>query len=81
MQNLNDTDKIMSKLYKYCSEARLEKCAMNIGNSSSSDIQNSVESLISSLHEDPISVPGNSTRSPAIVTYLDVLSMFRTMLY
>jgi pimeloyl-ACP methyl ester carboxylesterase len=81
MRNLNDTDKIMSKFYEYCSEAGPEKCAMNIGNSSSSDIQNSVETLISSLHEDPISVPGNSTRSPAIVTYLDVLSMFRTMLY
>lgn len=61
MRNLNDTDKIMSKFYEYCSEARPEKCAMNIGNSSSSDIQNLVESLISSLHEDPISVPGNST--------------------
>jgi pimeloyl-ACP methyl ester carboxylesterase len=81
MRNLNDTDKIMSKFYEYCSAAGPEKCAMNIGNSSPSDIQNSVESLMSSLHEDPISVPGNSTRSPAIVTYVDVSSMFRTMLY
>lgn len=81
MSNLRDTDKIMSKFYEYCSSAGPDKCALNIDNSSASDIQNSVEKLISSLHEDPISVPGNITRSPSIITYSDVLSMIRQTVY
>jgi len=78
---LLDTDKVMLKFYQYCSQVGRDKCALNIGNVSSSSIQNSVESLLSSVRQDPISVPGNSTRSPTIITYSDLMALFPKMLY
>jgi hypothetical protein len=81
MRGLNDTDKIMSKFFDYCSVAGKDKCALNIDNSTSSEIRGSVESLISSLHQDPIAVAGNETRGPEIITYSDVMMMIRKLIY
>ena len=81
MRGLNDTDKIMSKLFQYCSIVGKEKCALNIDNSTSSEIRGSLESLISSLHQDPIAVAGNGTRGPEIITYSDVMMMIRKLIY
>ncbi|KAE9368541.1 hypothetical protein N431DRAFT_60319 [Stipitochalara longipes BDJ] len=79
--NLLDTDKVMLRFYDYCSQAGADNCAMNTNNASSSSIQYSIESFLSSLREDPISVPGNNTRGPTIITYSDLMAMFRVMLY
>lgn len=79
--NLQDTDKIMDKFYLYCSLAGTDKCPLNTGNSSQSDIRETVESLISDIKEDPFAVPGTSTRSPEIITYSDVMRMIRPSLY
>jgi pimeloyl-ACP methyl ester carboxylesterase len=81
MLGLNDTDKIMAKFFEYCSATGPEKCALNIDNATSSDIQKSVDSLISSLHENPIAVPGNGTRGSEIITYSDVMLMIRYLIY
>jgi pimeloyl-ACP methyl ester carboxylesterase len=78
---LRDADKVMLKFYQYCSEAGPEKCALNIGNVSASSLQQSVESLLSTIRKDPISVPGYSTRSPTIITYSDLMALFAEMLY
>lgn len=81
MLGLKDTDKIMLKFFEYCSAAGPEKCALNTGNSTPSEIQDPVESLISSLHQHPTAVPGNGTRGPEIITYTDVMMMVRTLIY
>lgn len=81
MRGLNDTDKIMSKFFDYCIVAGKDKCALNIDNSTSSELRGSVESLISSLHQDPIAVAGNRTRGPEIITYSDVMMMIRKLIY
>lgn len=79
--NLKDTDKIMGKFYTYCSLAGPENCALNSGESSSSEIRQSVETIISSIKDDPLAVPGTATRSPEIITYSDVMRMIKSALY
>ncbi len=81
MRGLNDTGKIMSKFFEYCSAAGRDKCALNIDNSTSSEIRGLVESLISSLHQDPVAVAGDGPRGPEIITYSDAMMMIRTLIY
>lgn len=79
--NLRDTDKIIDKFYEYCSLAGPKKCAFNFGTSDPADIKKSFELLISDIKEDPIAVPGTSTRGPEIITYSDVMEFVRLALY
>jgi pimeloyl-ACP methyl ester carboxylesterase len=79
--NLKDTDKIIDKFYSYCSLAGPENCSLNTGDSSPADIRDSVESLVSDIKENPVSVAGSANRSPEVITYGDVMRMIRPSLY
>jgi len=81
LSNLQDTDKIMEHFYEYCSAAGPSKCAMNLGNSTATEIKDRVESLIPVLKEDPIAVPGSISHGPEIITYSDMMQMIRVILY
>jgi hypothetical protein len=82
LANLQDTDKIMEHFYEYCSAVDPTRCAMNInGSTNAAEIKATVESLIPSLKEDPISVLGTGTHGPEIITYSDMMQMIRNVLY
>lgn len=81
LANLQDTDLVMEHFYEYCSIAGPSRCAMARKNSSTADIKAQIEALVANIKEDPIPVPGNSTRGPEIITYSDMMQMIRMALY
>ncbi|KUJ24614.1 uncharacterized protein LY89DRAFT_634822 [Mollisia scopiformis] len=81
LSNLRDTDKIMDKFYSYCSTGGNEKCPLNTGSLSPEEIQAVVENIVSSVKDDPISVPGTASRGPDIITYSDVMNLIKDVVY
>lgn len=81
LSNLRDTDKIMDKFYTYCSAVDTDKCPLNVGKLTGAQIQALVENLVSSVKEDPIPVPATSTRGPEIITYSDIMTLIRDVVY
>ncbi|RDW62451.1 hypothetical protein BP6252_11884 [Coleophoma cylindrospora] len=81
LKNLQDADTIVDRFYGYCQAAGPEKCALNRGTSTATDIKTSLESTVSVLKEDPIAVPASSTRGPEIITYSDVRNLVGKAIY
>lgn len=79
--NLRDTDKIMENFYSYCSTAGHDKCAINSGNLTSTEIKTLVEDIVSNVVNDPVAVPSSAERGPEIITYNDVMEQIKLSLY
>jgi hypothetical protein len=54
---------------------------MNRRSSTASEVKTTLESTISALKDDPISVPASSTRGPEIITYSDVRQLVFQAVY
>lgn len=73
LKNLQDNDKVFSKLCQYCFDARPERCPLWTG-SSGTDIEKMIKHFMQNLEHNPIIVPATKDLGPQIITYADVLS-------
>jgi hypothetical protein len=68
--SLEAGDLILDRFSEYCFEAGPDGCAFYTSGSPK-DIKNSFRSLFQRLRNNPIGVPGNTTRGPQIITWSD----------
>ncbi len=78
--NLRDTDLIFTKMTEYCFEGGAEHCPI-WDKDGPAVISEKVKKAFTSLRHNPISVPGNSTNGPQIVTYNDLKRLIREIVY
>lgn len=73
LHNLQDSDKIMTKLSEYCFEAGPRDCPLHTGDSAT-DIERYIEKLVFGFRDDPIAVPASTVPDlgPQVVTFNDV---------
>ena len=78
--NLPDTDLLFVKLAEYCYEGGPEKCAL-YDTDGPAVIAGNLQSAVRKLKNSPIGIPGNETAGPGVVTYNDLLVLFRDIVY
>ncbi|KAL2428107.1 hypothetical protein ABEF91_007129 [Exophiala dermatitidis] len=79
--NLVDTDLILHKVWRYCSEAGPDRCPFWRPGGPQA-IHAVYEKLLHDIWDDPLSVPGdNRRRGPEIVTWTDVKMVVKNALY
>ena len=80
LHNLQDTDKIMEKIYEYCDVAGPEGCALYTQGGASA-ISKRFDEILESIRERPIAVPAHGALAPDIITYSDVRWAVRGAIY
>ncbi|KAG9774618.1 hypothetical protein KCU88_g5405, partial [Aureobasidium melanogenum] len=81
LENLVDTDLILHKVWRYCSEAGPDRCQFWRPGGPQA-IHAEYEKLLHDIWDDPLSVPGdNRRRGPEIVTWTDVKMVVKNALY
>lgn len=78
--NLRDTDLIFAKLAEHCYDGGKEQCAI-WHEDGPAVILNNVQRTIGEMRSTPISIPGNATHGPTVVTYNDVKRLIRDIVY
>ncbi|KAK4540432.1 hypothetical protein LTR36_009178 [Oleoguttula mirabilis] len=78
--NLQDTDMTFAKLAEYCYDGGMQNCAI-WHEDGPAVIAINVATTISHLREHPVSVPGDETHGPALVTYDDLKTLIREIVY
>ena len=78
--NLRDTDLLFAKLAEYCFEGGPEDCALYDKDGPAFILAN-VQKTVSNFKANPISIPGNSTSGPQVVTLNDLMRLFRDIVY
>jgi hypothetical protein len=78
---LQDTDANMAKFYRYCISSGPSKCSLAQIDSTPASIERALESLLTSLKDEPIAVPATATRGPEIITYSGVMDNIGISLY
>ncbi|KAL2410845.1 hypothetical protein ABEF95_010793 [Exophiala dermatitidis] len=79
--NLVDTDLILHKVWRYCSEAGPERCQFWRPGGPQA-IHAVYEKVLHDIWDDPLSVPGdNRRRGPEIITWTDVKMVVKNALY
>jgi hypothetical protein len=78
--NLQDTDLLFTKLAEYCYEGGPMNCALYDADGPAVIAMN-LQDAIARLRKSPIAIPGNATAGPQVVTYNDLKSLFRDIVY
>jgi len=78
--SIGDADATFDTFFEYCSESGSRKCPFHADKDPQS-IKRRYYELLSSLKEDPISVPASSTRTPDVITSSDVRFEAKEALY
>lgn len=78
--NLQDTDRILEELVRYCFEAGQDHCRFWRSGGPQA-ILAAYEKLLHDIRDDPLSVPGNSQRGPEIITWSDIKMVVVNALY
>ncbi|KAK5175454.1 uncharacterized protein LTR77_000593 [Saxophila tyrrhenica] len=78
--NLRDTDMLVAKFAEYCHEGGPGHCAM-YHEDGPAVIAGNVQKAMTALKHNPISVSGNSTYGPEIVTDNDLKRLLRDIVY
>lgn len=78
--NLRDTDILFAKLAEYCHEGGAENCAL-YDEDGPAVIAGKLQKAFAVLKHNPISIPGNSTTGPEIVTFNDLKRYIREIVY
>lgn len=80
LTNLRDTDLTFVKLADYCYQGGAENCALYDKDGPAVIVEN-IQAIFKGLKEDSIPVPGNSTHGPQVVTYNDLQTLIRDIVY
>jgi pimeloyl-ACP methyl ester carboxylesterase len=78
--NLQDTDRIFERLFKYCDQAGPDRCQF-WREGGAKAIQAAYETLLHDIWDDPLSVIGNGRRGPEIITWSDIKEITKDALY
>lgn len=78
--NLRDTDKLYPKLAEYCYDGGPENCAL-WDETGPAAISSKVDEAVSVLRSNPVSMTGNDTTGPEVVTLADLKRFIRLMVY
>ena len=78
--SLRDTDDVYHSFSKYCHQAE-SKCALWRFNDTISNIEERLESVFTSLKENPLSIIDTQSRLPMIVNYSDLRLLLFVTLY
>lgn len=80
LTNLQDTDRIVTKLGEYCNRAGPENCNLYTEGGSRA-ISKKFEDVVESLYSNPIGVPAAGSMAPDLITYSDMMGVIREAFY
>ncbi|KIW55985.1 hypothetical protein PV05_04688 [Exophiala xenobiotica] len=78
--NLQDTDRILHNVMRYCSEAGPDNCRLWRPGGTQAVLA-AYERLLQDIWDDPLSVVGDQRRGPEIITWTDVKMVVKDALY
>lgn len=77
--SLSDTEKAMSSFYTFCLHSGPEDCPLATSNSTISDIELRVQTIVQSLYHMPLAI--NSPQGPEVLTYSDMKAIIFSAVY